>query len=360
MWFYPKIQKLSKFHIHKNTSMFLILLIMGVILTGCNQQSVNITHDTSVAESEYSSSETSSLFTENIIDIDNKLEHNSTEMPIAEIDINFDGICEDFFVENSGYRIVMYNDEKKTESYYEVKIPRIENIDIYRYNTAQSDGMIDYSYCFSYTYGTEEKNCIIFSLVYTGGNGYKTLHPWYYYKTLSPYVEYEVLSKSEFDALIFDSHNYLEKQYDIEYITTICLENYSNCNCIQSYVDDMTINSKIPAIEIYSLKNDAFGKSYKLTNSKYSYFSNEFDMIEVYERYASVKVPTNVYNEFNIEISNEKEYLIRLINSENEDDELLYLGTTSENFLFPYNYLSDNGNDQLIKDGWNCIEQFKM
>ncbi|MBP1547016.1 MAG: hypothetical protein J6A37_10485, partial [Oscillospiraceae bacterium] len=96
---------------------------MGVILTGCNQQSVNITHDTSVAESGHSSSETSSLFTENIIDIDNKLEHNSTEMPIAEIDINFDGICEDFFVENSGYRIVMYTDEKKTESYYEVKIP---------------------------------------------------------------------------------------------------------------------------------------------------------------------------------------------------------------------------------------------
>lgn len=122
----------------------------------------------------------------------------------------------------------------------------------------------------------------------------------------------------------------------------------------------MTINSKIPDIEIYSLKNDAFGKSYKLTNLKYSYFSSEFDMIEVFERYANVKAPTDIYNEFTIEISNEKEYLIRLINSENEEEELLYLGTASENFLFPYNYLSNNENCQLIEDGWKCVEQFKM
>ena len=78
-------------------------MIMSVTLTGCNQQPVNVTHETSIAESGYSSFETSSLFTTNIIDIDNKLEHNSTAMtslslPIAEIDINFDGICEDFFI----------------------------------------------------------------------------------------------------------------------------------------------------------------------------------------------------------------------------------------------------------------------
>ena len=143
----------------------------------------------------------------------------------------------------------MYTDEKKTD-YYELEIPRIENIDIYRQNTAQANEKPDYSYCFSYVYGSAERNCILFSRVYTGSNEYKILQPWYYVKTLSPYIEYEILSKSEFDNLIYNPHNYLKQQHNLEYVETICLEDKLNKNCVQSAICDITINSEIPNLSV--------------------------------------------------------------------------------------------------------------
>lgn len=358
--------------------MIVLICILSGISTGCEQQLVDNTTPANITESvaNTESIATSDTSISDISEMEATISKSDTTSEAAEaepeysadsfyeIDINCDKITEDFFIDDTGYKIVMYSDESKTEAFDEIKIPRTDKIDIYRKNISQPNEQSDYIYYFSYMQGLDRS--ILFSLICTGSDDYRSFNGLYYCKMLAPNISYGVANstilKQEFDYLICNPNIFLREQFELEYVDTIDLEERINSDCVQSLKKSISVSDSVPEIQIYTLENDVFKKKFRLTNGKHSFFTADFNAIELYERYADIRVPTNVYKDFDIVKSDEKEYLICLKNQSENTEELIYLGTAEECFLFPYEfYLVNSSYRELLKnDGWNYCNQINF
>lgn len=296
--------------------------------------------------------------------------------PVAGIDLNYDGITEDFFIGKDEYGddeyiIVMYDNEKGT--FDDIDISRTETIDLYRENYAAPNEPPDYRYWFTYVCGFGINKSIHYSNIYTGYENEKALVGTHYgyYKKLASRISYHLTDEKGFDELMNDPHTFFEKHRNFEFVESISLEERINADCKQAYLSSIKVADETPEIEIYSLENDVFGKKYKFTNGKYSYFTDAFNDVEIYERYADLAVPTNEYNHYDTVPRGEKDYLICLKNSNQEAVAFLYLGTASEGYLFQYGadrdqYKSYRENPEhsyktfLKDDGWLFVKQIEI
>lgn len=302
----------------------------------------------------------------NIITNVNEIESECSSISYYyEIDLNYDDIPEAFYPENNEYKVVMYTDESKKKSFYDIKIPRIESIDIYRKKVNNSNEILDYRYYFSYIYSSSNRG-VSFSLIYTGSDKDRTFNGWSYTKNLAPNIEYTYSnvssSKEEFDEFLQNPYNYLYERENLEFVESIQIENYINGSCSQEYLSEITINDNIDKIQLYLLDNDIFDKKFKLANKKYCYYADDFDLIEIFERYPNMKIPTKIYKKFDVVSSNEKDYLICLKDSKRKTEELVYIGTAEECFLFPYEFYPNNNSyeDLLESDGWTYVDTIEV
>lgn len=346
----------------------------------------DLTFSDTAAENEISSS--SNIGSENDIetsssDIDFKYPDLYSDLgtPVGSIDLNYDGIPEDFFIGKDEYGddeyiIVMDNGK---DYHNKIQIPRTELINVYRedysvYNEDynQSEEPPDYRHWFTYICGFGVNKYIECSPVYTGSEKDKSLNRVYgmgYYTTLVPYIKYDKkIGEKGFFELINNPHYFFKKYQNFEFVESISLEDRINFDCKQTYLNSIAIIDEMPEIQIYSLENDVFGKKYKLTNGKYSYFTDEFDSIELFERYADVAVPTMRDESYDIIPRNEKDYLICLKNSYEDIVVILYLGTTDEGYLFQYgaeykSYMEKpehSSKTYLENDGWLFAKQINI
>lgn len=303
--------------------------------------------------------------------------YNDFGAPVASIDLNYDGVPEDFFIGKDEYGddeyiIVMDNGK---DYHNNIQIPRTELINVYREDYSQSDEPPDYRYWFTYICGFGVNKCIEISPVYTGSEKDKSLTMVYgmgYYTWLAPYIAYDKkIGEEGFFELINNPHYFFKKYQYFDFVESISLEDCINSDCKQTYLSSIAVIDEMPEIQIYSLENDVFGKKYKFTNEKYSYFTDEFDSIELFERYADVAVRTMLNEKYDIIPRNEKDYLICLKNSNEDIVVLLYLGTASECYLFQYGaegveYKSYMENPEhsyktyLENDGWLFVKQIEV
>lgn len=360
----------------------LFIFLISAVLTSCmayvedSGESYNIS-DT--AQSVTSSTTGDISMTEILTDTEEETnmkvtvdsEYSAFGDPVVIIDLNYDGIAEDFFIGkdefgDDEYIIVMYDGEKGTFS--DIEISRTESIDLYRDNYGTPDEP-DYRYWFTYITTSVNKD-IEYSNIYTGYENEKALNGTHYgfYKQLAPHIQYTLTDEKGFDELMKDPHNFFEKYRGFEFVESVPLEENINADCKQAYLNSINVADEMPEIQIFSLENDVFSKKYKLTNGKYSYFTDDFNAVEIYERYADVAVPTEEYKHYDIVPQSEKDYLICLKNSNGETVVFLYLGTVSEGYLFQYGaedifykaYLEKPGNSYktyLEDDGWSFVKQ---
>ncbi len=273
-----------------------------------------------------------------------------------QFDLNYDGVPEDFFLLNGGYEIVLYNTYDGTD-YHSFTLPRVDSIDIYRRSIDYPE---DYTYGFSCTVGEEES--IFLFMVYTGCEACRFIGGTGYGQDLTPCISYHEhfvsMSQEDFNELMSDPHYFLKecREPGWEYIYTLNIEEIANSDCTQQYLQSTKINDNVDEIQMFSLENDIFCKDIKLMNEKYSVYISDFESIDVYERNATMEVPTNVYHEYDYVPRGELDYLLCFKSNEG-GAECVYLGTADERYLFPYNFDAREGfteitAEKLEKDGW--------
>lgn len=292
----------------------------------------------------------------------------------VQIDLNCDGIAEDFFIGNDVYEIKLYTD-RSPDGYHSFTLPRVESIDIYRRayddstgdDSTGDDSTDEFAYSFSCVFGNDKY--IAFHLVYTGCKSDKCISGMGYGQNLAPFISYRewfsTMLQEEFEELIRDPHCYFKPEW--EYVQTLNLEEIANSGCVQSYVQNIRINDDIDEIQMFSLENDVFNKEIKLTNEKYSVYVSDFDYMEIYERTAVMEIPTDEYHVYDHTPRNEKDYLLCLRSTDSESTECVYLGTADEGYLFLYNFNYNNDNgfsvenaDSLKKDGWQYVRSLDI
>lgn len=280
----------------------------------------------------------------------------------VQIDLNYDGIPENFFIGDNVYEIKLYTD-RSSLGYHSFTLPRVESIDIYR--RPYNDSSDKFAYSFSCVFGNNKH--IAVHLVYTGCESDKCISGMGYGESLVPCISYRewfsTMLQEEFEKLIKDPKVYFKPEW--EYVQTLNLEEMANIDCTQRYSQNIRINDYIDEIQMFSLENDIFGKEIKLSNDKYSVYVSYFDCIEVYERTAIMEVPTDEYHVYNYTPRNEKDYLLCLKSSGSENTECVYLGTAEESYLFLYNLNYNNGfsvenADSLNKDGWQYVRSITI
>lgn len=269
--------------------------------------------------------------------------------PLFSIDLNYDGVTEDFFVESSAsydeYRIVMYSDNEKTQIAAETSIDRTDEIDIYSYNFVEK-GVTKHQYCVFFISGGLQK--ILVNLLYTGGDDCHGFLDMVFTEELNRsircYVHNASSSKEELDLVMTDTKKFLKESQDLEYIETIDLSQLMNIS--QTLKKDINICDEMNPISVYSIKNDPFGRNLKFDNSIFSYYSYDSDKIDIYKRKRHVYYGSKYESPNNhVEETDEDEYLFCLKSPENNTVELVYMGIPNENYLFSYdcyNGLSDN------------------
>ena len=285
----------------------------------------------------------------------------------VQIDLNSDGIPEDFFIGSDVYEIKLYTD-KSPLGYHSFTLPRVESIDIYR--RAFDDSEDEFAYSFSCVFGNDKY--IEFHLVYTGCGTDKCISGMGFGQSLAPCISYyewfSTMPQEEFEKLMGDPHYYFKECFkpEWEYIQTLNLEEIVNSGCIQSYIQNIRISDDIDEIQMFSFENDIFNKEIKLTNEKYSVYVSDFDYIEIYERNAVMEIPTEELHAYEHLPRNEKDYLLCLKSTESESTECIYLGTADESYLFLYNFnyndngFSDENADSLKEDGWQYVRSLDV
>lgn len=272
-----------------------------------------------------------------------------------QIDMNYDGVPEDFFLLDDGYEMVLY-DTFDGMDYHSFTLPRVDNIDIYR-RSADYPG--NYTYGFSCVYGKNKS--VLFYMVYTGCEACKFIGGTGYGQYLSPNISYHEYNGSmlqeDFNKLMSDPHYFLKecREPGWEYVRTLNLEELTNNGCTQRYLQSIMINDDIGEIKIFSLENDVFGKEIRLMNEKYSVYISDFENIELYERNATMEVPTKSYHVYDYVPRGELDYLLCFMSDSGA--ECVYLGTADERYLFPYNFSAEEGfteisAEELEKDDW--------
>lgn len=209
------------------------------------------------------------------------------EAPLFSIDLNYDGITEDFFISSDSpydeFSIVMYDDTEKKHISDKTKIYRTDKIDIYK-ESGENNTEYYYAVFEGSAYKSFQLNCL-----YTGNNKSEHCFGGYSYgeNLSSPiycFVYNSTVYKKDFDELINDNKSYLYKYDNLEYVTTIDLTNYYNPKYSEEYLSEINICDGMKKILLYNLENDIFDKSIKLTNGTYSYYANKCSNIEIYRR----------------------------------------------------------------------------
>lgn len=362
---------------------FQFILYLGVILLfipSCNNTSTYINYNSSNTDTV----DEGDIFVEEVIDSDSadnlsisnvyssyRFEtidtYETDNSGSIKFDLNYDGISEELYANGNGYEIKMFYSGNSMASYYTFSLPRVEYIDIYRRSL---DSAQNYTYGFSYFWGSNRS--IFFQMVYTGNKENKfVVGGFSYSQSLTPYISYHMhnsnILSNEFELLISNPQCFLKEHNEPkwEYVETINLEKMINSDCFQEHLQNVNVNSEFADIEIHSLKNDIFGKSLKLTNSHNSFYASDFNLIEIYERNALIQCPTDIYNEYNYYERNEKDYLICLKSLNSKCNEYIYLGTASEQYLFPYNFNTTGDvlpveSNELENNGWILIDIQKI
>lgn len=264
------------------------------------------------------------------------------EKPLFSIDLDYDGITEDFFVESSSpydeYRIVMYSDNEKTKIAAKAIIDRTDKIEVY---TGVENKNV---HCFV---SPESGNRTLYlTLVFVeskGGFGFmgyiEEIH-----RAIYCYANQSSCPKEEFDQAVSNTKKFFKESQDLEYIETIDLSQLMNIS--QTLKKDINICDEMNPISVYSIKDDPFGRNLKFDNSIFSYYSYDSDKIDIYKRKRHVYYGGKYESPNNhVEETDEDEYLFCLKSPENNTVNLVYMGIPSENYLFSYdcyNGLSDN------------------
>lgn len=281
---------------------------------------------------------------------------NSVSLRKIQFDLNEDRIPEDIIIRESSYEIIMYLDESHSK-YNSFILPRVESIDIYRRSV---DYPGDYTYSFSCVYGENKK--ILYNMVYTGCENRRFIGGTGYEQDLAPYISYREhfgsMSQDDFNMLISDPHHFLKecREPGWEYVQTLKLDDMVNSDCKQRYLQNIIINDEVGEIQLFALENDIFGREFKLMNEKYSVYVSDFDSIDIFERTATMEVPTESYHIYR----DDRDYLICLNSSVFGSTECVYLGTAEEKYLFLYNFNCNDGfsvenTESLQNEGWQYI-----
>lgn len=276
-----------------------------------------------------------------------------------QIDMNYDGVPEDFFLLDGGYEMVLYN-AYNGMGYHSFTIPRTDKIDIYRMD-GDDPTQPDYRYWFTCIYGENKR--IGLKLAFTGNKMTKGIGGTGFGQELAPYVSYHEyncsIGANEFEAVINDSLKFFNEcgNYGgrFEFVETINPEELANANCVKSRLYDLELTNGLEAIEVFGLENDVFGMKKMLSNGKYTVYLSDFDSVELYERSATMVVPTEVYHKYEYVPRGEPDYLLCF--GSGGGAECVYLGTAEEQYLFPYNFNANEGfteisAEELQKDGW--------
>lgn len=321
-------------------------MVSSVDTTGANKQTENIVTNTD--DKDVTAKSTGISVSESTEMQSTNVSAAIEEKPLFSIDLDYDGITEDFFAENSvlydGYRIVMYSDNEKTQIAAETNIDRTDKIEIYT--------------------GIENKNerCFV-----NPESGYKTIIlrftyvaskdrfeiQWYIeeiYRAIYCYANRSSCPKEEFDNAMSNTKKFLKESQDLEYVETINLSQLMNIS--QTLIKDINICNDMKSISVYSLQDDPFGRKLKFDNGLYSYYANDSDKIEIYKRKRHVYHGSKYESPDNhIEETDEDEYLFCLKSPENYTVELVYMGIPSENYLFSYDcYSGLSDNEHHIKE----------
>lgn len=275
---------------------------------------------------------------------------------LIQIDMNYDGAPEELFLLDGGYEMVLY-DPYNGMDYHSFTIPRTDKIDIYRRNGASEQP----DYWFTCIYGENKR--IGFNLTFTGNKTSKGIGGTGFGQELAPYVSYNEYNVSmldnDFEALINDPLKFFNERGDyggqFEFAETINLDELANADCVKSFLYELELPNGLEAIDVFGLENDAFGMEKMLSNSKYTVYLSDFDGAELYERDATMQVPTEVYHKYDLVPRGELDYLLCF--KSDGGAECVYLGTVGERYLFPYNFSANDGfteitAEELQKDGW--------
>lgn len=276
-----------------------------------------------------------------------------------QIDMNYDGVPEDFFLINGGYEFVIYhtiNNGSMDFSYS--TIPRTEKIDIYRDNRSNDPSQPEYEYLFSDLGGEYKRISIDITFIGNGpvtniggmGYGENLSIPRYHFR------QNISMSQENFESLMSDPIDFLSRDQGIEFVETVNLEELANGSCVKSYLYDLESAEGLETIEVFDLENDVFGMEKMLSNGKYTVYLSDFDSAELYERDALSTVQAEYgTNKYVYVPRGEFDYLLCF--KSDGGAECVYLGTSGERYLFPYNFSAEDGfteisAEELEKDGW--------
>lgn len=339
---------------------FICILISLFMMTSCT--------DNDVQENQPATSGTISDITETasetnkIIDAELPEEAAETESSyisqqpeeklFCSIDLNYDGITEDFFIwKNIPYdefHIVMYDDTEKTNIIDETTINRTDKIDIYKCQLT-SDGEYIHEYAYYAVFRNSGYYRSRVELLYTGGTHDKGFSNYEYGEDFRDqiycYRANSIISKEGFDDLLTNTPDFLKEYENLEYVETIDLNEFLNEEYSEEYISDISICDGMADISLYDLQNDIFGRDFKLTNGNYTYYSFKTDSIEIYKRIRKVQDYDESLTPFIIEGSEEYDYLLCLKASDEKTAELIYLGTPGKDWIvsyYAYAYISDS------------------
>lgn len=337
----------------------LLIFAMSVSLFGCeDEKQTDIPSETTVAEV---TMEEVTTVTETAITTSASDEPTKEELPyLFSVDLNYDGITEDFFVSASApydkFKIIMYSDMKKTEKVDEIEVYRTEKLDVF------NDG----TYCFNCISEGNHNKSILIELIWTGtdeckgfaGTGYKMfINP-----ARSCYVHNAGITIDEFNHIMTDNKNYLKKYRDMDYVETIDIGKLANSGRTETHIKDLTVCNGMKNISVSALENDSFGRKLKFTNGTCTYHSFDGDKIDVYKRMQKIVV----FDGENVDTAEtgEYEYLFCLKSPDNGTAELVYLGTPEESFIFAYECHMDDienkVNSTLEKDCWEYVSTMDL
>ena len=269
----------------------------------------------------------------------------------CSIDLNYDGITEDFFISKNipydEFHLVMYDDTDKTHIVSDTAINRTDKIDIYKVQlTSDGEYIPEYRYYAVFKSSSYYRSKV--ELLYTGGTNDKGFFGREYgedfYNAIYCYKFNSIISKADFDSLLTDTLNFLKEYEDMEYVETIDMNDFLSEEYLEEYISDINICDGMADISLLNVQNDIFGKKLKLTNERYTYYSVETDSIEVYKRLREVQDYDESLQPFIMEGPEEYDYLLCLKASDGKTAELLYLGTPGEDWIvsyYAYAYISN-------------------
>lgn len=276
-----------------------------------------------------------------------------------QIDMNYDGVPEEFFLLDGGYEFVIYHTTNNGSMDFSYStIPRTEKIDIYRHDKNDDPSQPEYEYLFSYLGGEGKHISIDITFIgngsdtHIGGTGYgeNLSIPRYYFRHNA------FIGQEEFNSLLSDPIDFLSKDRGIEFVKTVNLEELANGSYVKNYLCDLEPAEGLETIEVFDLENDVFGMEKMLSNGKYTVYLSDFDSAELYQRDALSTVQAEYgSNKYVYVPRGELDYLLCF--KSDSGTECVYLGTAGERYLFPYNFSAEEGfteisGEELEKDDW--------